>query len=1152
MSDELNEIWDLYVDDGSQSLDAVEAVLMGTRDAPADAAAIATLFRAMHTFKGNSRVLGLSVIESRAHLAEDLVGLVRDEGVVLDGELVELLLETTDALRGMMEAAHATRRDADEATTADLVARMRHKFERCRRGEGVAATSEAQAPPELVDAVVFEPMDQSSLIDDPVYREIFTGMVGDVLAALRQALNGPDEARAGSAAEAERLRFAADQLGLAEWVRTLEGFLALAQPGTAAIGALCEALSALFERDFAPAPAATAPEPAEAVVFEPMAAGTLADDPVYREIFAGMAHDMLREMRQALERLAAEPQAARETLTAEAERLRFAAEQMGLARWVRPLTEFLALEQPEAVQADALLDHLAALFEWDCAAAAAPTPAASPLSGTADGLDAALGALANLGARLTAGAAPDPGEVTAVTAAIAAAAEPLGLPGLSDAAARLATAGGDAEAFRRAEFRFYEELAAVEEAAPERLGGTVRPRALLRAWCADRVFESLLDLGNALEAIRRQGSVNGHCERVDERLRHVYYACRHYDMETAAHLTMALVDLFARVRSGELPADALLMHTVKSFVAAMELVFDAANAGQVPDMAAIEDLFHEASGVAFAASGVVSATAIETRLGLPRSFHKVLTPESVHTAVAALEAGHHFYIVRADLNRDETVAGQFLTWINAGGATVVSNVTVFQGDTTLFDFLLASPLDAAGLTEALASLDPGGAVVRVEMTLTDRKAAPPSAHPHPATEEADAHTAVPHEAPSGAMLEAIGEIVTGQAMLHHTLATLLEEDLVHSVESAVRAAGNDWGAARQGVRRYLEGVQEKIEKLGQIETQVNGLLDRLQEEAIGARKRPAALLLRPLSPLVEALAHQSGRRAALTTGGDDVALDVSTLEGLKEPLRALLGFCVGQSIEPPPQRSAAGKEAVGQLRVTVVERDDQVVVTVEDDGIGIDLARVAERSRQLGWDDESNLINRVLHEQWGVTANDPAGAGAVDFAQVAATLRRHGGELHLADLPGGGVRFVLTLPLAMVVLEGMVVRAGEVMYVVPIDAIQRIVHAGSDELLRVTAGGGHQMLRLGRDELLPVRLLGAAAEPQAGESGETEHKRLFVVAGKQSRRVAIAVDELVGQQSVLIRPLQGYLSGIRDVSGCALLGNGGVGMVLDVGGVVNR
>ena len=110
MPGELDEIWELYADDGAQSLDLVEQSLLNLKETPANAGHIAALFRAIHTFKGNARVLGLGTIEHCAHAAEDLIGLVRDENVPLTPDLLALLLEISDVLREMMNEVSRTAR----------------------------------------------------------------------------------------------------------------------------------------------------------------------------------------------------------------------------------------------------------------------------------------------------------------------------------------------------------------------------------------------------------------------------------------------------------------------------------------------------------------------------------------------------------------------------------------------------------------------------------------------------------------------------------------------------------------------------------------------------------------------------------------------------------------------------------------------------------------------------------------------------------------------------------------------------------------------------------------------------------------------------------------------------------------------------------
>jgi two-component system chemotaxis sensor kinase CheA len=1096
MSDELNEVWELYAEEGSRSLDEAEAVLPGLRNGTADESAVAALFRALHTFKGNARVMGLAVVESRAHLAEDLIGLVRDEGAPLDAELIDGLLEAVDVLRGMLEDSVATRRDARPEASEALAERLRRR-------------------------------------------------VADWRAAASDLAAAVSEAAEGGISKDVHAPFTGDEIG--------------------------EPLSR------SDAPAEARDEPVHAIVFEPPERNTLADDPVYREIFGGMAHDVLREMRQAAEALADEPAAAWTRLAAEAERLRHAAAQIGLTAWETALAALLEAGPPGMEQAAAAIERLEAMAAEDFGEpvrAEPPGPAGDvpgdPVRRFFDDLAKPLGSLAGIGSRLSTGRAVAREEVAPLIDEIRSLAEPHGFQRLAAVAegflGDIGTGDASAHRFRRLEFLLYEELAAIGDALlADRAGLRVDAAAVLRNWCAERVFDSLLDMGDALERLRKREDVAGQCERINEVMRQVYYACQYYGLETAAHLSMSLVDLFARILTGEMAPDALVLHIAKSFVADMEVVLDAASSGDVPDMEIIEKLLQDASDAAFAVSGTVSSSQIEIRLGLPKSFHKVLTPESVKLASEALKAGRRFFIVRADLNADEDLAAGFLAWLDSGAAQVISNVTVFEGNRTLFDFLLATPLAHEQLSEALLRLDPRGAALRVEVALADRK----SAEREPGAAEGDGAPlgSLPaQETMSGDMLESIGELVTAQAVVHHLLASLAEDDWVRAVESELNGAGGSWSAARGAVRSRLEGWRDKVDKLVQVESQIDALLDRLQESSIAVRMRPANLVLRPLGPFAEALAQQHGRRVAVTTDGDDVALDVSLLENLKAPLRALVAFCALQSVEAPERRAAAGKNGSGRVRVVLVKEEDHVRIAVEDDGSGIDPERVAQRRRQLGWDEEANPVAAVLRDGFGVAGNGESAAGSADLAGIRAALRVHGGDLRVANLPSGGVRFSLTLPLAMVVLEGMVVRAGEVRYVVPIDAIQRIVHSGGDEMLRISADSGRHMLRLAGGDVLPVQFLrrggreacpavegGPAAASRGEEGGDAPgRKHLFVVVGKQLQRAALAVDELIGQQQVLIRPLQGYLSGIRGVTGCALLGSGDVGMVLDMGYVLGH
>ena len=332
------------------------------------------------------------------------------------------------------------------------------------------------------------------------------------------------------------------------------------------------------------------------------------------------------------------------------------------------------------------------------------------------------------------------------------------------------------------------------------------------------------------------------------------------DLETAAHLSMSLIDLFARARDDGTCPDPMLLRIASSFISDLELLFDTVGTGGTPDMAEIEKLFEEAANVTFTASGTPSCSVIETRLGLPKSFRKVLTPESLKTAMAALEQGLRFYIVRAALNDDEQAAARFLGWVNSGAADRHQQCDGIRRG----DHAVRFPArDALGRKSACRSARGARSGRRVAQDRDGAQSRDGRRGACGAEQAAlpglpQARDLMPRD-----ILEGIGEIVTGQAMIYRTLGNIAAEDFMRSVEAEVLKANGDWSKAKGAVRSSLEGLAGQIEKVYQAEAQLGSQLERLQEEAIAVRARPATLLTKPLEAFTEATARQHGRQIAV-------------------------------------------------------------------------------------------------------------------------------------------------------------------------------------------------------------------------------------------------------------------------------------------------
>jgi chemotaxis signal transduction protein len=237
--DYLEEVWSLFAEEGKEALDLVEETLLGLESDPTDAGQVAKLFRAMHTFKGEARMMGLPVIESLAHHAEDLVALVRDEGVALTGAMIDLLLEVLDHSRVMLDHALAQRRDADAAQVEELMGRLEvmlaEHSEQARPFPGVSSEDMDEGPDDL-DEVPAPITDEEfilsvaeELIDpatDPEYVRIFLEMTEDELGRLRTAIDaladGDEEGIQEIKAVVDTLMHAAGRMGYERLVAILD------------------------------------------------------------------------------------------------------------------------------------------------------------------------------------------------------------------------------------------------------------------------------------------------------------------------------------------------------------------------------------------------------------------------------------------------------------------------------------------------------------------------------------------------------------------------------------------------------------------------------------------------------------------------------------------------------------------------------------------------------------------------------------------------------------------------------------------------------------------------------------------------------------------------------------------------------------------
>lgn len=969
-SDELEEVWSLFAEDGREALDLVEETLLELESEPTDAGLVAKLFRGLHTFKGNARIMGLDVIESLAHHAEDLVALVRDEGVALTGAMVDLLLEVLDQSRTMLAHALAHHRDADAAQVDGLMTRL----------QDILAEHAERAPSQ---PTVSEDVDESADDSDEAF----------ILGAIEET---EDE---DPSLFAERI-----------------------DPAT---------------------------------------------DPEYVRIFLEMAEDELGRLRAAIDGLTGGEEESVQEIENVVDTLVYAAAQMGYEDWVTMLNDLAAAtkELDGEARIARLCELESALSEKVVAMRLEPEESVQPC--------------------------PD------------------------------------------------------EEPSDRGLLAHFDAAWLFRHWYTEEVLADLARLGGVMDKLEQlvsqylagSGALAEDKALADEAaylLRGLYQACTFYELDQAAHLTLALEDLYIRVVQEEMTANEALLSLTRAYIATLGSVIEAVRDGKTPKLAGFETMLSQTEeALHLRAKSQVSLVTKDVLdlLNLPLEFKEVMTPENLLEVSRALQAEERLYTMLADLNQDGAMGRKFGQWSQSDTVRLITSVTVYQNEHSLFNFLLATSEPHEAILEAIADLDPEGRHLSLEECVLrkgvdlDRFARDRAVQriARPGGRVAGLQSGVSMEALVG-FVERVGELAATRATFHRVTQRLAEMNLPETVSRLVGQWHGDWQQFRTELQPPLRLWEENLRILSQVETEMGVALDRFQEMALALRARPAAEILTPLKRLAQGVARHQGKLVKLNLEGLDVRLDHAALGVLADPLRRLVWFAVAHGIEKPMQRREAGKSAVGRVSVVVSKTADHAQVVVEDDGRGIDQERLPGKLHELG---------------------EPNGSEGLDLVAISAELQAHRGQLRVTSEPGKGTRFSLELPLDMVVIDGMVMRVGSVYYVAPIEAIRRIVKPEEMQIVHASADGGQHMLKLdAAQELIPIL-------PLMGDGKDQDsHQGLLLVVEKDGQSVALAVDELVGQQQVLIQPLQGYLTDVERVSGYALLGEGDVGMVLDLNRIV--
>ncbi|HEU4883510.1 MAG TPA: chemotaxis protein CheW, partial [Longimicrobium sp.] len=309
-------------------------------------------------------------------------------------------------------------------------------------------------------------------------------------------------------------------------------------------------------------------------------------------------------------------------------------------------------------------------------------------------------------------------------------------------------------------------------------------------------------------------------------------------------------------------------------------------------------------------------------------------------------------------------------------------------------------------------------------------------------------------------------------------------------------------------------------------------------------------VFRPYLRTVRDLAFANGKLCRVVVEGEDVEVDTSVVEHLRDPLTHLVRNAVDHGIEPPETRRRAGKDPCGTVTLTARHEGSSIVVRMSDDGAGLDRARIAARARalELAADPErmgdAELFRLILEPGFSTaeTVTDLSGRG-VGLDVVRRSVEALRGSLSIESRPGEGTAFTLRLPLTLALVEGFAFASGGETFIVPLETVVECM-----ELPRVRHDGvGEGVVSLRGAPLPYLRLRDALALP-----GEPPRRESMVVVRHESGPAGLVVDTLLGATQSVVKPLGTAFDGVAGFSGSTILGSGRVGLILDVPVLVRR
>ncbi len=343
-----------------------------------------------------------------------------------------------------------------------------------------------------------------------------------------------------------------------------------------------------------------------------------------------------------------------------------------------------------------------------------------------------------------------------------------------------------------------------------------------------------------------------------------------------------------------------------------------------------------------------------------------------------------------------------------------------------------------------------------------------------------------------------------------------------------------------------------IERLKDGLAQLEGHTRELQESVMRIRMMPISFAFQRFPRLVHDLSSTFDKKIELVMTGEATELDKTVLEKIGDPLVHLVRNSLDHGIESPQVRIDAGKSETGVIELSAFHQGGNIVIQIKDDGAGLNKDKIISKAKEKGLvTNEERLTDDQIYDlifrpgfSTADVVSDVSGRG-VGMDVVRRNIRELGGAVEVKSTPGEGSVFTIRLPLTLAILDGQLVGIGDETYILPVISIIESLQVKTENINAVA--GNAEVYRL-RDEYIPIvrlyHIFGIKPVSSQLENG------LLVVVEAEGKKIAIYVDDLLGQQQVVIKSLETNFKKIEGLSGATILGDGTVALIIDIAGLI--